>query len=170
MATLTGKLLRRLVRSESGAELIEFALTLPLLLLIVLGIIESGFILQEYEVVTNAAREGARIAVLSTYAATQPARVNNTLARVNQYLAAGGLTTLAINCGLGTGVCTGVATPTPLPLPGIGCVSTVSVRVAYPHPVTFLGGIITYFGGTFGNITLRSTSQMRTEASAGPCP
>ena len=38
--------------------MIEFSLTLPLLLLIVLGIIEFGLIFREYEVITNAAREG----------------------------------------------------------------------------------------------------------------
>ena len=54
--------LRSRIRSERGAELIEFALTLPLLLLLVLGIIEFGFLFQEYEVVTNASREGARLA------------------------------------------------------------------------------------------------------------
>ena len=48
--------------------------------------IEFGFLFQEYEVVTNAAREGARIAVLPTYSQTQAARVNNATARVNQYL------------------------------------------------------------------------------------
>ena len=52
--------LRRRLRGESGAELIETALTLPLLLLVVVGIIEFGFVFQKYEVITNAAREGAR--------------------------------------------------------------------------------------------------------------
>ena len=71
---------------ESGAELIEFALVLPLLLLVLLGIIDFGFLFQRYEVVTNAAREGARVAVLPGYgdADVQP--------RVDQYLTAGGLT------------------------------------------------------------------------------
>src|SRR5207248_3214821 len=83
MATLKQSLLRRLAKSESGAELIEFALTLPLLLLLVLGIIEFGFMFQEYEVLTNAAREGARIAVLPTYGATDTARKNNAAARID---------------------------------------------------------------------------------------
>jgi Flp pilus assembly protein TadG len=65
--------LRRFVRAQSGAEVIEFALTLPLMLLVVLGIIEFGFLFQQYEVVTNAAREGARVAVLPTYSATTAA-------------------------------------------------------------------------------------------------
>lgn len=54
----------RRVRSERGAELIEFALVFPVLLLVVLGIVDFGFLFQRMEVVTNAAREGARIAVL----------------------------------------------------------------------------------------------------------
>ena len=48
----------RLARGERGAELIEFALVLPLLLLLVLGIVDFGFMFQRLEVVTNAAREG----------------------------------------------------------------------------------------------------------------
>ena len=61
-----GRWLRRW-RSEDGAQLVEFALVLPLLLLVMLGIAEFGFMFQRYEVVTNAAREGARLAVLPGY-------------------------------------------------------------------------------------------------------
>ena len=60
------RLFRRL-RQEDGAQLVEFALVLPLLLFVVLGIAEFGIIFQRYEVVTNAAREGARLAVLPGY-------------------------------------------------------------------------------------------------------
>ena len=59
--------LSRRWRSEEGAELVEFALVLPMLLFVVLGIAEFGFIFQRYEVLTNAAREGARLAVLPGY-------------------------------------------------------------------------------------------------------
>jgi Flp pilus assembly protein TadG len=47
-------------RGSRGQSLVEMALTLPLLLLLVFGIIEFGRILNAYIVVTNAAREGAR--------------------------------------------------------------------------------------------------------------
>lgn len=47
-------------RSERGAAAVEFALVLPLLLLLVLGIIEFGFIFNRYISVTHAAREGVR--------------------------------------------------------------------------------------------------------------
>jgi Flp pilus assembly protein TadG len=60
-------LLRRL-QSRRGAELIEFALVLPFLLLIFGGIVDFGLLLHRQQVVTNAAREGARLAVLPGYA------------------------------------------------------------------------------------------------------
>src|SRR5258705_3911415 len=101
--------------------------------------IEFGFVFQQYEVVTNAGREGARIAVLPTYAATEAARVDNATARVNQYLTDGGLT-----YSLAT-VTVGVPEATALLAPASGCVWTVPVTVVYPHPVPFIGGIITYF-------------------------
>jgi Flp pilus assembly protein TadG len=163
MAALN-RLLKRFRRSESGAEVVEFALTLPLLLLLVLGMIEFGFLFQEYEVVTNAAREGARIAVLPTYSQTQTARQNNATARVNQYLTNAGL-----NAALAT-VTVGAPVSNVLAAPATGCVWSVPVTVAYPHPVPFIRGIMAYFRQTFNAVTVRATSQMRTEAPASVCP
>lgn len=51
-------------RSEKGAALLEAAITIPMLLLIAVGIFEFGRAYQTWQVLTNAAREGARIAVL----------------------------------------------------------------------------------------------------------
>ena len=82
MNSVTGRL-----RSERGAELIEFALVFPILLLVVLGIVDFGFLFQRMEVVTNAAREGARIAVLPGYA------TGDVQARVQNYVQTGGLPT-----------------------------------------------------------------------------
>jgi len=45
---------------ESGVAAIEFAVLLPVLVLIVLGIIEFGILLYNQQVITNASREGAR--------------------------------------------------------------------------------------------------------------
>jgi Flp pilus assembly protein TadG len=146
--------IRRLGRSESGAELIEFAFTLPLLLLIVLGIIEFGFVFREYEIVTNAAREGARIGILPDY--DDP----DVTARVNDYLDKAGLDT-----DLAT-VTPGAAVPTPV---GAVCVSMKPVTVTYEHAVPFISGIMSFFGSEFGTLTLTATSSMRTEAAAGTC-
>jgi hypothetical protein len=46
-----------------GAVLVEFAVVVPLLLLIVLGILEYGQYVQAHEAVSLAAREAARVAV-----------------------------------------------------------------------------------------------------------
>lgn len=47
-------------RQEKGQAFVEFALTLSLFLLLVLGIIEMGRLLFYYSAITTAAREGAR--------------------------------------------------------------------------------------------------------------
>lgn len=52
-------------RSERGAALVEFALVMPLLLLLVFGIMETGWLFAQQIEVRNAAREGARIAAVS---------------------------------------------------------------------------------------------------------
>ena len=60
------RLLRRR-RSERGAELIELALVLPILLLVFAAIVDFALMFQRFLVVSNAAREGARFAVLPGY-------------------------------------------------------------------------------------------------------
>lgn len=50
----------RNIHSDTGSSVIEFALVLPILLLILFGIINFGVLLYNQSVITNAAREGAR--------------------------------------------------------------------------------------------------------------
>jgi len=78
------RLLRR-GRGDRGAALLEMALTLPLLLLVCVGILEFGRAYQTWQVITNAAREGARIAVLP---GMDDAAVRS---RVQQYMTVGQL-------------------------------------------------------------------------------
>lgn len=56
------RLLRR--DREKGVALVEFAVVLPLLILLVFGIMEAGWLLSQQVEVRNAAREGARLAVV----------------------------------------------------------------------------------------------------------
>ena len=72
-------------RSEKGAALLEAAITIPVILLISVGIFEFGRAYQTWQVLTNAAREGARIAVIN---GTTDADVT---ARVRAYMQAGSL-------------------------------------------------------------------------------
>ena len=55
----------RLTRNERGAALLETAITLPLILFISVAIFEFGRAYQTWQVLTNAAREGARVAVIN---------------------------------------------------------------------------------------------------------
>ena len=57
--------LRRLGKSDNGAAMVEFALIALLLLALIFGIIEFGWILNGYITLTFAVREGARLAVVS---------------------------------------------------------------------------------------------------------
>lgn len=50
--------------SDRGAAAVEFGLLLPLILMIVLGIIDFGGMLHAQVTLTQAAREGARVAAL----------------------------------------------------------------------------------------------------------
>jgi Flp pilus assembly protein TadG len=138
-------------RSERGAELIEFAIVLPLLLFIIAGIVDFGMMFRTYEAVTNAAREGARVGVLPGY---DPPDVQ---ARVDAYLAASGLT------GSRTTTVTNVPVATPA-----GVFTARSVNLQYTYQFVVLGGFAPFFGGNFGSITLNAVSVMRTETQAAP--
>ena len=72
-------------RSETGAALLEAAFTIPILLLVTVGILEFGRAYQTWQVLTNAAREGARIAVLPDLTAPVVQQ------RVRDYMQAGQL-------------------------------------------------------------------------------
>ena len=71
--------------SERGQALLETAMVLPIILLVSVGIFEFGRVYQTVQILTNAAREGARLAVLPN---ATPADVQ---ARVSTYLTAGQL-------------------------------------------------------------------------------
>lgn len=52
------------IEDEKGAAAVEFALVLPIFILLVLGIVTFGLIFKDYLGISHAAREGARWAAL----------------------------------------------------------------------------------------------------------
>lgn len=52
------------LKNEKGQSLIEFAILLPLLLLVLMGILEFGLMLNSYLSINNSAREGARLGIV----------------------------------------------------------------------------------------------------------
>jgi Flp pilus assembly protein TadG len=70
-----------------GQSLVEFALVLMPLLLILLGIIQFGFIFNAQVTITNAAREGARTATVYVYHSNLANKTENDKARNDAALA-----------------------------------------------------------------------------------
>ena len=82
-------MLQETSQNERGAALVEAAITMPLILLISVAIFEFGRAYQTWQVLTNAAREGARIAVLERHDRRGGDRA------VRNYMSGGRLRTLA---------------------------------------------------------------------------
>jgi Flp pilus assembly protein TadG len=145
-------------RTDRGAALVEFALVVPLLLVVIAGIVDFGFAFQRYEVVTNAAREGARLATLPGY--NDQAAVD---ARVRAYVMEG----LSISAGqLGASMPSGAVTLTNADLTIAGQpVPTAIVTVNYNHTFLMLGPMLGLINKSWdGSITLTAKSQMRIES------
>ena len=52
------------IKDQKGAAVVEFAIVLPLLLVILFGIIEFGLLMYNKHIITNASREGARYGIV----------------------------------------------------------------------------------------------------------
>lgn len=129
--------MRWLGRGEGGQALVEFALTLFPFLLVVFGIIDGGLATYSYVTVGNAAREGARIGIVSS---ATDAEIQSA---VNLH---GGMLHL-------TSTNTTISPATTRTSGG-----TVTVTVSYTYvPKTPLAGPL------IGNITLSSSAKMNVE-------
>ena len=136
-------------KNERGAALIEAAVTIPVILLISVGIFEFGRAYQTWQVLTNAAREGARQAILVD---KSDADVQST---VQNYMKAGGLpkhATAAVvierNVTLGTN-------------------TGSRITVNYPFQFMVLNGVakLVSKGSTAGQpLTMQSVALMRNES------
>jgi Flp pilus assembly protein TadG len=138
-------------RCEKGAQLVEFALVLPLLLLVTLGIAEFGFIFHRYEVLTNAAREGARIAVLPNYATADVQERVGKFLDAGRFPAAGRSTPVAV-----------VTYPT-LTLADGTEIEMARVTVTYTYTYMFVPAIAGWFGSSYTTQQMSAVSEMRLE-------
>ena len=75
--------IRTILKKRRGQAMVEFALILPVFILILLGIMEFGLVFHQYLVVTAASREGARVAALGGTDAETQTIVNTSAASVN---------------------------------------------------------------------------------------
>jgi Flp pilus assembly protein TadG len=145
-------LVRRLC-GQRGQALIETALTLPIVLVISISIFEFGRALQVWQLLTNAAREGARVAVLPNADETAIKQ------RVLDYMAAGGLQNRNIDQIT-------VVPNAEIVMSG-NTVSASEITIAYPFTFMVLNPVIQLIapGSTVGNaITMTASALMRNEA------
>lgn len=117
--------------------MVEFALVVPFLLLLFLGIIEFGIIVFRYNSVSSLAREGARYGI-----------VHPVPADIQTY-------TYAKGAELGL-----VPTPLEVAVPSIGS-GYVTVAITYTHSLV-TGPFLSIFGVN-PTIPLASVARMRTE-------
>jgi|KBSMisStandDraft_5_1062788.scaffolds.fasta_scaffold208881_2 hypothetical protein len=146
---------RRPVTSERGAEIIELIIVTPLFLLLIAAMFDFGFLFRNWEVVTNAAREGARIGALPDYVCNKS--TTDVEDRVSDYMKGSGITknfTVDVDT-LPMGTAAGTFS---------ACVVKVKLEQALPS-LHFLGGLT---GGSFGSIDVQANAVMRTEAQAAP--
>jgi len=139
---------------ERGQALLETAFTLPMVLLVAVSIFEFGRAYQTYQVVTNAAREGARVAILPS---TTVAEVK---ARVNAYLQNGQLSTVATSA-----IVVNQSATVSL---GATTAGASVVTVNYPFSFMMLNPVVRLITPDSGlgdaPLTLSASAQMRNEA------
>jgi hypothetical protein len=150
----------RFLKNQNGATAVEFAVILPLLLLLIFGIIEFGLLLFNRHVITNAVREAARAGIVVRIPRLSDAEIE-TIARndCEQYLVTFGSGLLNIPLPLlredESGTTLGVDSKGNPILGGFGDVLTV--RATFRYDWLFLSTI------GIGSKTIRATARMKME-------
>jgi hypothetical protein len=137
------------MRDQRGAALLETAITIPLLLLVAVAIFEFGRAYQTWQVMTNAAREGARLSVLPN------ATEDDVRATVVNYMQGGAIPDAAP--GMVTVNRNAVVNGRP----------ASQIDIAYPFEFMVIGPVaqLVQGGGNLGSgLTMRASALMRNES------
>ena len=141
-----------------GQALVEFALVLPIFILLLVAIFDLGRAVFAYNTLTNAAREGARMAIVNQYQPSIVARAKQSTAIVELNDPSVTVSFYQVNAD-GT---PNLAVPCALSQIAVGCMATVSFEATY-QPITPLIGNIIFNNG----VTFTATSTLSVEYS---CP
>ena len=135
--------------SERGTAIVESAIILPVFFLLLFGVFEASRFMNTQQVLTNAAREGARFAVTPlTQTNTLPSSGEITT-RVNDFLGSASITGATVTVDNAVSVVTGSITTT-----------YTRVRVDEPYQVLTVPGFFSML-----QVTLRGEALMRNETS-----
>lgn len=136
------------LKGNSGQSLAEFAIAVPMLLLLFIGMVEFARGWMVRQVVVNVAREGARLAVVPTSTSATVA------ARVDSLLTQGGINPANANVTITT-------------CDGTGCAGQPDVvQITVPYQFALIGPVLNLVCGgscSLGTVNLTSTSRMRSE-------
>ena len=139
---------RRRAEGEAGQGLAEFALVLPVLLLVMMGILDFGRAVFAYNSLSNAARDGARVAIVDqTISGGIPAGAQE---------AANQATGLGLNPAADVTVTYTVPGASTAACVAIGCEATVEARYRFTAITPIIGNIV-------GPINLAATTTMTIE-------
>ena len=146
----------RLQARTRGQALVEFALVIPLFLVLLVGIFDLGRAVFAFNTLTNAAREGARIAIVNQY---KPSIIE----RAKQQTAIVELNDPSVSIDFYQVKPDGTPdTATKCALIAVGCLAVVSFEATY-HPITpFISNILFKDG-----VTMTARSVLSVEYS---CP
>ena len=135
------------IRNQKGAALVEFAIVLPLLLVLVFGMIEFSIMFYDKAVITNASREGARAGIVYDF----PDRIST-----------GDIETIVGNYCSGRLITFGSTNQetTTVSGPCTNAGDTITVSVTYPYDFLVLPNFITTLAGS---IDLSAVTTMRCE-------
>jgi len=136
-------------RGDRGAAAVEFALVVPILLVVLFGIIDFGFAINRYAIVNNAAREGVREASLGATEAEIRAAVTRGMSDL------GGTFVITVSCKKPDGKTTCTSWNAGAETGGIA-----EVKVDFTHSwITPVGDIV----GAGKDLHLAKTNRMRIE-------
>jgi Flp pilus assembly protein TadG len=142
------------VDKDTGTVAVELAIILPLLAILLMGTLEVGSMVRDYQVLQNAAREGARFSALPNNrisGAENPGAVLQTIQnRVVAYLQNEHITVAAGNVN--------VNQTYPVPIGGL-TVQGSQVTITYSRPLIFPG--VTSLIPSLGTTSLVGTAVFR---------
>jgi Flp pilus assembly protein TadG len=149
---------------ERGVTVVEGAIILVVFFMLLLGVIEAGRFFSTRQVLTNAAREGARFAIAPTAGTNNLPTDAEIIARVNTYLAAAHVTgaTVTTKCPLTAPEACSSKDASMTVVTGLGMVNTQYTEVTVSKPYTIITA-----PGFFNSIAITLTGQalMRRETS-----
>lgn len=134
---------------RSGMAMVEMVIVLPLLLMMLFGVVEFGVMFGQWQTVTNAAREGARTAVVFRGGCVPATVENEVRSKVKRYASAAGVALSDADIAV-SGACGASDTD-------------ATVTVTHPYDFHVLPGFVQSLGPS---MNLVGDSSMRNEGSS----